>query len=291
MDRYDFIYADPPWRYKNWSMDEWAKYGEKWARRNGRSPYPVMNTADIAALPVSELAHKNSLLAMWVTDPKLEDGLEVMRAWGYKYTTVLFYWVKTNPKGLKAAFGDLLDAISPYLGKAKGDQMVRLMPKIIQGWHFGLGYHSRANPEMCLLGVSGDGLNTHSQQDRDIVFDDFADDYGSIVMSPDVCILGKRGKGLPRKDKYVPRLIVAPLGRHSAKPDIARRYIEILYGETIVEKDGAIRPIRRLELFARNDAPGWTVWGNESSTRIPILDKHVIEAYDKEIKNEKIIQY
>lgn len=36
---FELVYADPCWRFKNWSMTEMAKYGEKWARRNGRSPY------------------------------------------------------------------------------------------------------------------------------------------------------------------------------------------------------------------------------------------------------------
>ena len=30
--KYKIIYADPPWRFKNWSMNELAKRGEKWAR-------------------------------------------------------------------------------------------------------------------------------------------------------------------------------------------------------------------------------------------------------------------
>ena len=45
--KYKIIYADPPWRFQNWSMEELAKKGEKWARRMGRSPYDVMNNEDI----------------------------------------------------------------------------------------------------------------------------------------------------------------------------------------------------------------------------------------------------
>lgn len=158
--RFNIIYADPPWRYKNWSMAELAQRGEKWARRNGRSPYDVMTSADIAAMPVVDMAARDSILLMWVTDPKLEEAFAVIRQWGFTYKTVGFYWVKTNPSGV--------------------------------GFHFGLGYHTRANPEQCLLAT--------------------------------------RGRGLRRVDNAVPKLIVAPVGEHSQKPPETRERIMRLYG-------------------------------------------------------------
>lgn len=125
-DRFNIIYADPPWRFKNWSMKELAERGEKWARRNGRSPYDVMATSDICALPVSSLAASDSILLMWATYPKLEDALQVIKAWGFTYKTVAFSWLKLNPSG--------------------------------RGFKMGLGYHTRGNVEPCLLATRGDGL-------------------------------------------------------------------------------------------------------------------------------------
>src|SRR3990170_2038483 len=86
--------------FKNWSMSELVKRGEKWARKNGRSPYPVMLTEDIAKLPVSNLSAKDSVLFLWATYPKLEDALYVMKSWGWEYKTVAFSWVKLNPSGV-----------------------------------------------------------------------------------------------------------------------------------------------------------------------------------------------
>ena len=117
------ILADPPWRFRNWSMNELATRGEKWARRNGRSPYNVMDTEDICALPVKDIAAKNSVLFLWATYPKLEAALKVIPAWGFQYKTVAHTWVKLNPSGV--------------------------------GWHFGLGYWTRGNPEICLLATRG----------------------------------------------------------------------------------------------------------------------------------------
>ncbi len=159
--KFNTLLADPPWRFKNWSMKELATRGEKWARRNGRSPYEVMTTEDIADLPVAKVAAKNAVLLMWVTYPKLEEGLQVISGWGFTFKTVGFTWVKQNRKGI--------------------------------GFHFGLGYHSRGNPEICLLAT--------------------------------------RGKGLRRVDNSVPNLLIHPVMEHSRKPDEARLRIERLYGD------------------------------------------------------------
>lgn len=159
--KFNIIYCDPAWRFRNWSMQALAQKGEKWARRNGRSPYDVMNTEDIAALPVASLAARHSILLMWATYPKLEEALSVIKTWGFTYKTVAFTWVKQNRSGV--------------------------------GFHFGLGYHSRGNPEICLLATHGDGLR--------------------------------------RVDNSVPNLLISPLEGHSKKPNEARRRIERLYGD------------------------------------------------------------
>jgi N6-adenosine-specific RNA methylase IME4 len=68
--------------------------------------------------------------------------------------------------------------------------------------------------------------------------------------NPEQCLLFTRGK--PRRvSKAVRKLIVAPRREHSRKPDEVFTSIERLV-------DGPY-----LELFARADRPGWTVWGNE----------------------------
>lgn len=66
------------------------------------------------------------------------------------------------------------------------------------------------------------------------------------------CLIGKRGRSL-RGDAGVPEVIIAPVMEHSRKPAEARARIERYVG-----------PGRqKLELFAREQSPGWTAWGNE----------------------------
>lgn len=87
--KYNIIYADPPWTYNNPKNND---------PRMGGITYPTMSLENIKSLPVDGLADKDCALFMWVTMPKLQEGLEVIKAWGFKYTTCAFTWVKLNPK-------------------------------------------------------------------------------------------------------------------------------------------------------------------------------------------------
>ncbi|WP_091683784.1 MT-A70 family methyltransferase [Anaerocolumna aminovalerica] len=122
--------------------------------------YLTMPIEDICNLPVSSISHNDSILFLWTTFPQLPEALTVMRSWGFTYKTVAFVWVKQNKSG--------------------------------NGFFFGLGYWTRSNVEICLLGV----------------------------------------KGHPKRvSKKVHQLIVSPLERHSKKPDIIREKIIELVGD------------------------------------------------------------
>lgn len=65
------------------------------------------------------------------------------------------------------------------------------------------------------------------------------------------CLLGRRGNAR-RNAKDVREIILSPVREHSRKPEEAAARIERYC-------DGPY-----LELFARAERPGWTVWGNET---------------------------
>ena len=81
--KYQIIYADPPWEMQG------GVYNPE---------YPTMKTVDICNLPVRLLADTNSALFLWVLNSRLQDGLDVMRSWGFSYKTIAFCWVKTSKK-------------------------------------------------------------------------------------------------------------------------------------------------------------------------------------------------
>lgn len=117
MRKYPIIYADPPWAYRD--------KRDKHPRLCGgaRVHYNTMDTKNISDLPVASLAADNSMLFMWATFPNLEEALKVIKAWGFTYKTLGFSWIKTNKNNGK-----------PF---------------------FGIGYYTKSNCEVCLLGVRG----------------------------------------------------------------------------------------------------------------------------------------
>ena len=94
--KYNIIYADPPW-----------KYGSKSAVNNSTGNdikplsehYNSMTLSEIKQMPVKDLLKKDAALFLWVTDSHLNEAIELMRAWGFKYKTVAFNWVKLTSKG------------------------------------------------------------------------------------------------------------------------------------------------------------------------------------------------
>lgn len=79
----------------------------------------------------------------------------------------------------------------------------------------------------------------------------------------EICLLAVKGKP-KRISNSVFQLIVSPLENHSKKPEEARKRIVELMGD-----------LPRIELFARQESPGWDIWGNEvtSSLEIRRLEK------------------
>lgn len=112
MHKYKIIYADPPW-----------DYGGNFPSSSDKHAYPLMRTEDICALPVERIAHPDSILFLWATMCKLPEALRVIEAWGFRYVSNGFTWVKTHP--------------------GTGNLCV------------GMGYWTRQNAELCLVAKRG----------------------------------------------------------------------------------------------------------------------------------------
>ena len=92
MKKYQIIYADPPWSYRN------KKTGGSMIS-GSMAKYPTMPLEEICSLPIRQIVDKNSVLFLWVTCPMMREGLRVMDSWGYKYKTKI-YWRKIMSLGM-----------------------------------------------------------------------------------------------------------------------------------------------------------------------------------------------
>ena len=153
-NKYKIIYADPPWQYKVWSKKGLGKSAE--------SHYSTMNIQDIINMKttIKNISDKDSILFLWVTFPCLKEGIKVLEEWGFTYKTRAFVWIKKNKKS--------------------------------NSWFWGMGYWTRANVEICLLGTKGN---------------------------------------IKRQSASVHQVIDTPIEEHSKKPDITRNRIVELVGD------------------------------------------------------------
>jgi N6-adenosine-specific RNA methylase IME4 len=80
------IVADPPWHTKNYTPDI--------GNRDTRRHYRTISVKEIAALPVAEIVAPDCHLFLWFPHAHLLEALEVTKAWGFKYSSIAFTWVK-----------------------------------------------------------------------------------------------------------------------------------------------------------------------------------------------------
>lgn len=97
MKKYHVIYADPPWWYNERRTDAGTRFGG-----GIYSHYPPMRDTELLAMStqVRGLSDRNCLLAMWATGPRIPIAVELIRAWGFRYATVGYVWVKTYASGV-----------------------------------------------------------------------------------------------------------------------------------------------------------------------------------------------
>lgn len=129
MRKYSIIYADPPWEYKVWSG--------KGKGRSAESHYQTLSKKDIQNLNVGKIAADSCVLLLWVIYPCLEEGLELIKKWGFTYKTCAFSWIKMNKK-----------KNTPFVG---------------------MGYYTRANNEICLLATKGKPLPRLSRSVQQVI--------------------------------------------------------------------------------------------------------------------------
>lgn len=120
MKKYNIIYADPPWHYSD--VHTWRKMGGGVAAK-----YRTLSTNEICSINVKDIAADDCLLFIWCTFPNLKEVFKVIDAWGFDYVTIGFTWIKLN--------------------------------KINKKPFFGIGYYTKSNAEICLIGKKGKPSN------------------------------------------------------------------------------------------------------------------------------------
>src|SRR3546814_7486548 len=137
---------------------------------------------------------------MWVTDPTTYQGIELLKHVGCTYVTVACQWVKLN-----MSVGERRD--------------VNLDKDVFMS----TGYYSRANPEMVLIGSTGEPtVNAGLVTPEGI---DISNEY--------TILLGKRGSPQSRSAS-VRQTVFAPLGKQSEKQLVFVSEIETILDRNVL---------------------------------------------------------
>lgn len=81
-DKFDVIMADPPWRYDIEAPRKEDRIGNH---------YNQMETEELCNLDIGRIANKDCYLFLWIPAPKIEEGLKVLKSWGFVYRTQMIW--------------------------------------------------------------------------------------------------------------------------------------------------------------------------------------------------------
>jgi len=87
--KYQIIYADPPWKY----------YGDPNKSQAAGKHYDCMTFEELSELPVRSIFDKKAVMLMWTTSSKMDESIALIKSWGMYYRGVHQVWVKTTNSG------------------------------------------------------------------------------------------------------------------------------------------------------------------------------------------------
>jgi N6-adenosine-specific RNA methylase IME4 len=230
--RFKVISADIPWSYNDKKMN----------RGGAARYYDTMTIEQIKSINVADVADDDCLLMLWATAPLLPEALDVINAWGFKYKTVGFVWVKRSANYWTNLAKRLRRDFSTYYNLFKEvDEGSPFSPESLKAW-FGTDWIKSVTTEKAPYNV---GMGSYTRANAEFV------------------LFAVKGKGATLiEDHSISQIIDSCKMEHSRKPD---EYLETVESLTF--------SCSKFEMFARRRREGWEVLGNQVDTDY-LLDEH-----------------
>lgn len=100
-EKYDVIYADPPWDYggkmqydRSVIKSENIGFEKNIFISAANFKYPTVKLKQLMELDIGSIAANDCILFMWTTGPQMANSIKLGEAWGFEYKTVAFVWDK-----------------------------------------------------------------------------------------------------------------------------------------------------------------------------------------------------
>jgi len=111
MKKYNIIYADPAWKQKagrplsgGYKKENGVQVFNPLSDKSADLPYDTMTLDEIKSLHVKDIADKDAHLYIWTTNKYLMDVGEIIKAWGFKYSTTLVWCKKPIGSGMGGTY-------------------------------------------------------------------------------------------------------------------------------------------------------------------------------------------
>jgi len=226
----DCLCVDPPYGFSD-------KLQQSDVARGAESNYKIMSINDIKSLPVAKLAKPDgAILALWVPSSLLQEGLDIMKEWGFKHKQT-YIWVKTKKSPLESfkkwVHTKVLKHPQIVYDKFAYDRAINVVKEnmdnvdLNDSLAFGMGRLFRNCHEICLIGINNNGI------------------YKKL------------------KNKSQRTVSFAPNFKHSKKPEDLQDSLELMFKDSKIEF---------LELFARRERDGWVCLGNQVGEKLDIRE-------------------
>lgn len=221
---FSVIVADPPWKMSD-------KLSMSKVKRGAAANYSTMTLEEIKQLSIKNIADPNGcLLALWVPSSILQDGLDVMKAWGFAQKQS-YVWVKQKKKPFAATSKSFMKLVKDCLKVGNYDA---LQYKEIK--------------ELFSQAIDKISLNDMMQFNMGRLFRN----------SHEICLIGTNNSKIYQQlqNKSQRTVSFASNLKHSAKPENLQDSLEIMFPQAFSQG-------KCLEMFARRQRPGWLCLGNE----------------------------
>lgn len=108
--KYQVILADPPWKttagrkLKGYKMENGKQLFIPVSNKSRKLEYPTMTIEEIKNLNVKDIAADDAHLYMWVTNSHLPYAFDIIKSWGFNYSTMIVWAKNMMGGGLGGAF-------------------------------------------------------------------------------------------------------------------------------------------------------------------------------------------
>lgn len=232
------VLADPAWPYadrretRRDNPDRKPKFGTGVERRYSAGTMKLEDILEIGEY-LKPLLAKDAYLFLWATAPNLPMAIKTLEAWGFRYVTIPFTWIKVYPNS-----GDFFKGTGRYT--QSNEEPCLMGAPLDAEW---------GEIERVLLGVRGKQPPWHPSTGWRPSQIQVAEDITFMAPCGDMFV-----EPHPRHDVTNEKGRIESKIIHSRKPPKIREALTQWFGN-----------VAKLELFATERPPGWTAMGHALS--------------------------